>query len=86
MKDFFSANFTSVVTSVIEQAESSLNRTIPADFKAYVAKFYTEALSAMLLNWVATKNPLDKQKTIQYLTTIIRTALNSMQYAEMDFK
>lgn len=85
MKDFFSTNFTNVVTSVINQAESNLNKSIPPDFKKYVAKFYTEALSAMLLDLVSRKDSYDREKAVKYLTSIIRTALTSMQYAEINF-
>lgn len=86
MKDFFSTNFTSVVTSVIDKAENSLGKKNNPDFKAYVAKFYTEALSAMLLDLIAQKDKLGKEKHIKYLSSIVGTALTSIQYAEIDFE
>ena len=67
-----------VVTSVINAAEEKLDAKIDPDFKEYVAKFYTEALSGMLIDWVKERNKHDCEKVIHYLTTIIEIALKSM--------
>ena len=77
MKRFFYA--VGVVTSVIDAAEQSLGISIDPSFKEYVAKFYTEALSGMLIDWVKEKDRTDRDKVIGYLTTIIETALNSIK-------
>ena len=79
MKRFFYADFVGVVTSVIDAAEQSLGISIDPSFKEYVAKFYTEALSGMLIDWVKEKDRTDRDKVIGYLTTIIETALNSIK-------
>jgi hypothetical protein len=44
-----------------------------------VAKFYTEAISGMLIDWVKEKDKGDREKTIGYMTSIIETALESMK-------
>ena len=79
MKRFFYADFVGVVTSVIDAAEQSLGISIDPSFKEYVAKFYTEALSGMLIDWVKEKDRTDRDKVIGYLTTIIEAALNSIK-------
>lgn len=79
MKRFFFADFFSVVSSVIDAAQKKLDFEIEADFKDYIAKFYTEALSGMLIDWIKEKKCRDKEKTVKYLTTIIATALESME-------
>lgn len=79
MKRFFYADFVGVVTSVIDAAESKLDTKIDPDFKKYVAGFYTEALSGMLIDWSKEKDKHDREKTVGYLTTIIGLALESMK-------
>ncbi len=80
MKRFFYADFVGVVTSVIDAAEANLNKTIDPAFKIYVAKFYTEALSGMLIDWAKERNKQDREKVVQYLTSIIGLALRSMEH------
>ena len=79
MKRFFCADFTSVILSVINEAEKNFCLQIDPDLKEYVAKFYTEAISGMLIDWVKNKDSQDREKTIGYMTTIIESALQSMQ-------
>lgn len=79
MKRFFYADFMGVVTSVIDAAEEKLNAKIEPDFKEYVAKFYTEAISGMIIDWVKERDRNDRDKIIGYLTTIIDVALKSIE-------
>ena len=79
MKRFFYADFTGVVASVIDAAEEGFEKKIEPDFKEYVAKFYTEAIAGMLIDWVSKKDKSDREKTIGYLTTIIKVALESVK-------
>ncbi len=79
MKRFFSADFRGIVTSVLDAAEATLDKTVDLDFKEYVAKFYTEAIAGMLIDWVKDKDNHDREKTIGYLTTIIGWALESIK-------
>ena len=79
MKRFFYKDFVGVVASVIDAAEAGFKAKIDPDFKEYVAKFYTEAISGMLIDWVKEKDKRDREKTIGYMTAIIETALESMK-------
>ena len=79
MKRFFYADFMGVITSVIDAAEKQLNADVDPDFKEYVAKFYTEALSGMLMDWVREKDRRDREKVIGYLVNIIEIAFKSME-------
>ena len=79
MKRFFYKDFVGVVASVIDAAEVGFKKKIDPDFKEYVAKFYTEAISGMLIDWVKEKDKGDREKTIGYMTSIIETALESMK-------
>lgn len=79
MKRFFYQDFVGVVASVIDAAKTGFKNKIDPDFKEYVAKFYTEAISGMLIYWVNEKDKSDREKTVSYLTAIIETAIESMQ-------
>jgi len=72
------ADFIGIVTSVIDAAEARLDKKTDPDFKEYVAKFYTEALSGMLIDWVKDREKHDREKVVGYLTDIIGLALKSM--------
>ena len=82
MKRFFYADFLGTVTSVIDAAEQKAEVKSDPDFKAYVAKFYTEALAGMLIDLVKEKDKYDREKVIGYLKIIIETALKSMELHE----
>ena len=78
MKRFFYADFVGVVTAVIDEAQEKMNLKTDPDFKAYAAKFYTEAIAGMLLDWVKEKDKSDREQVIRYMTALIETALKSM--------
>ena len=82
MKRFFYTDFVGVVASVIDSAEENLNQSIDPGFKVYVAKFYTEALAGMLIDWAKERNKHDREKVVGYLTSIIGFALKSMELYE----
>ena len=82
MKRFFYTDFVGVVTSVIDAAEAKLEKHIDPAFKEYVAKFYTEAVSGMLIDWAKERDKHDREKVAGYLTSIIGFALKSMELYE----
>lgn len=79
MKYFFYADFVNVVTSVIDAAVDKYDKTIDPAFKVYVAKFYAEALSGMLIDWAKERDKHDRENVVGYLTTIIGLALKSIE-------
>jgi len=79
MKRFFYADFVGIVTSVIDAADVNLEKKLPTEFKKFIALFYTEALAGMLIDWVRDKETCDKEKTLVYLSAIIRTAIDSLK-------
>lgn len=81
MKRFFYADFLGVAVSVIDAVEASLEKKSDPEFKQYVAQFYAEAIAGMLIDWVKNKDKHDKEKTLEYLTTIIGAALESLKRA-----
>ena len=84
MKRFFYADFIGVTSSAIDTEEVRLGLSLDADLKLFVAKFYTEALAGMLIDWAQEKDKRDKEKTIRYLTTIVGTAIESMNNTNVE--
>ncbi|MBE5762271.1 MAG: TetR family transcriptional regulator [Clostridiales bacterium] len=82
MKRFFCADFLGIITTVIDSAEIRIGKRFDPDFKEYVAKFYTEALAGMLIDWIQQKDKHDREKVAGYLTTIIATALDNIYLVE----
>ena len=82
MKRFFYTDFLGIVTSVIDEAQEKMHVKADPNFKAYAAKFYTEALAGMLLDWVKEKDKSDREQVIRYLSALIEAALQSMAVYE----
>lgn len=80
MKRFFYADMLGVVTSVILEAQRNMNIKIDSDMTEYAAKFYTEAIAGMLIDWSKNKEYYDREKVIRYLTALINSALESMRF------
>ena len=78
MKRFFYMDFIEIITSVINEAETQAHISIEPEFKAYAAKFYTEALAGMLIDWAKNGTDQDYERTVLYLTSIVSSAVESM--------
>lgn len=79
MKRFFYTNFVGVAMAVIEEAEEKYDIKRDPELKVYAAKFYTEAIAGMLLDWISEKDRSDREKVIGHMTTLIEIALQSMR-------
>lgn len=82
MKRFFYNDLKEIISYTIDKAETTLDTKIKPDFKEFVSKFYTEALAGMLIEWVLDKDNRDKDKTVQYMTILIRSGLENMKNME----
>ena len=79
MKRFFCADFVGMIRSVIEGVEARFGARSDPEFREFAARFYTEALAGMLIDWVQEKDKRDKEKTLAYLGTILDAAMDSME-------
>lgn len=76
LKRFFYKDFLGLVNAVIEAAEEKYQKKLEPDFKEYAARFYTEALSGMLIDLVKEKQ--ERAKAVGYLKRILDAALESI--------
>lgn len=79
MKRFFYMDFIEIITSVINQAEAQTHISIEPEFKAYAAKFYTEALAGMLIDWAKNDRKENPEQIVRFLTYLVSAAMESMQ-------
>lgn len=79
MKRFFCKDFIDITSSVIRHAAENNGYQMEPEFQQFVAEFYTEALAGTLVNWVKNRHEKDREKTIQYLTTIIEKAISNLK-------
>ncbi|WP_099470149.1 TetR/AcrR family transcriptional regulator C-terminal domain-containing protein [Konateibacter massiliensis] len=75
LKRFFCADFIDIVRSFIEQSEKTQKLLIPDDFKIFLSQFYTEAIAGMLVEWIVDRSVRNREKTVQYISVIIRSAI-----------
>ena len=80
LKRFFHADFVGIISSAIDAAEAKLCKHIDPELKQYVAKFYTEALAGMMIDWAKEKDKQDREKIIGYLTSIIGSSLKCIEF------
>ena len=78
MKQFFYADFISVVSSVVDEAEQRTGIAVEPEFKAYAVRFYTEALAGMLIDWAKNGIEDNYEQTVRYLTALVSAAVESM--------
>lgn len=82
MKRFFCTDFWGIISAVVDSAEAKLKMTIDPEFKNYATRFYTEAIAGMLIDWIQQRDKHDREKKIGYLTTLVETALESMNHID----
>lgn len=78
IKRFFYQDFTDIVLSVIDGAALRTGVTPEPELKAYAARFYTNALASMLIEWLLDRNTLDREQTARHLTYTVGAAINGM--------
>lgn len=84
LKRFFSADFTEIVSSLINQAENISEAKLGADYKKFLCEFYVEALSGMLINLIKENNLADRRVVIQYLADTIRNSLMGILHSKSE--
>ena len=75
VKSFFYADFIALINALIIEAENRMNSVLNDNYRDFLSKFYTEALSGMLMEWISKKNTVDRQQIIDYISSTIRISL-----------
>lgn len=85
LKRFFCTDFIGIVRSFIDNAEKAQGLSVPDDFKIFLSHFYTEALAGMMVEWIVDRSIRNREKTIQYISVVIRSTIPTALKTAMDF-
>lgn len=75
MKRFFYSDMIGVMKNVIDSGEQLMNLSLSAEFKEFIAAFYTEAMAGLMISWVKNKKTPDKEQFIQNMLFICHTSI-----------
>ena len=75
LKRFFYADFIGIIETVIENTERQLDVHADEDFKKFLAHFYTEAVSGLLIDEFKDKEGHDPEKAVEFLSVILNNSL-----------
>lgn len=78
MKNFFYTDFYNIVLSIIDRIEKEQEVSLPEEFKKYLTKFYTKALSGILIDYFQNKSEIDRDKLITDTLFILKHSIPSI--------
>ena len=82
LRRFLCADFIEIALSLVEQAEAHAGCQADAAFKRFLADFYTEAVSGMLINLFKAEVPYSKDEIRENIALILKTAIPSALQAK----
>lgn len=78
MKRFFYADFIGITRKVVQDTEQRLGVHADANFKEFLAHFYTEAIAGLLIDEFTDKEGHDPEKAADYFALVLENSLPSL--------
>ena len=78
VKSFFYSDFIELMDQYIRQFEKNLDLEIDEKYRAFLSKFYTEALSGMLMEWIRERENVDKDVVIHYVSRTLGSSIGGI--------
>ena len=78
MKNFFYTDFYSIVLSIIKRLEEEYDVSLSDNFKGYLTKFYTKALSGILIDYFQNKKDTDRDELIKNTLFVLKNSIPSI--------
>lgn len=75
MKHFLAADSYPIMTENITQQERELGVVLEDGFRQFLCRFYVEALSGILLEWMQDRTIRRREETIGYLLSIFQVSI-----------
>lgn len=75
MRQFFYTDIFQIIGFAISKVEAEEQKILPSEQKSYVIKFYAEGLANMLIDYVQTPKPVDREALIRYTLDILTTSI-----------
>lgn len=83
LKRFFQNDFCSITRNIVDQLSEGM--VVPEDYKEFLVKFYTDALAALLIDWIQNKEDIDREKVIKYFSITLYSAIKqALENAEKE--
>ncbi len=78
LKRVLCSDFHGIMQTIIDQSEEEHGLSVPKDFKHFLTIMFTEAIVGMIIDWLHTKDEIDKNCTIKYMSLLLRSSLPIM--------
>lgn len=75
MKRFLSSDLKGVTLHLISEIEEKLEKFLDPHFRDFLCDFYTNALIGILIDWLHSSVPLDREELMEYLVFTLRSSL-----------
>ena len=79
LKNFFFSDFVNIVRASIDESEKTLKKSFDPEFKEFAARFFTEALTGMIIETVKEKDDEKRKKDFYFLIDFIGIQFKSME-------
>lgn len=75
IKSFFYSDFIELINNLVTTAEHQVGCYLEKDYKKFLVKFYTEALSGMMMDWIKNRETIDKKTVVRHISDTVMTTL-----------
>lgn len=75
LRDFCYGDVLHVVTDIIDDTIQLEKVQVPAAYREFLIRFYSEAVAGVLLDWISTQGAGDRAEIIANLSLTLRTAI-----------
>ena len=75
VKSFFYSDFVALADNLISSAEERIGLSLEKEYKKFLVRFYTEALSGMLMDWIKDRKKYDRNYIVKSISDTIRVSL-----------
>lgn len=84
LKRFFNQDLIGIIRSVIDGTEKKLGIHTKESLKVFLTRFFTEAVTGMLIDWFHDETHPDRKQTIEYFSLIMNKSLPELLLAEQE--
>ena len=77
LKRFFYTDFYEIIRSIVNETETLRHISVPESYKDFICLFYTEAVAGVLLEWIITDKPKNREQMVHYISTTIHDGIIS---------
>ena len=84
LKRFFYSDIIGIICESIQNGEDRLGVSVDEAFKEFLARFYTEAASGIMIDWVKNRVSQDRETVLQDMLLICRVSIPAILKAKAE--